>query len=330
MHVEDRLQDQTSEQSFHKDDKNNPCHENTNNIISIENITQKILLKTEDPNLKENIINSEYNSGTNKTKSDLDNSVSESKLIENNKDTSDISNINKTHNDVEYPSSALDPKSQINKFTEESTTSSNLKVTRVEIDGLPITVSYEAPLSPLIPDISGNYIKTECGTTTQSIDANSSTTTLDTIHKSTSKQLKSVSVGKQYKKFDFHAIKKKSQPCVDNNNQSSDSKCLSNSNEDTSDIKSNISNLYSANDQIKKQNSPETIKPCSSMDTNDNAEIEVVPKEFMLLENLTVEPEINVENLLNDLLENDVTSMEVNKNYEISNSDEDWIHSLLY
>lgn len=327
--MEDRLQDQTSEQSFHKDDKNNLCRENTNNIISIENITEKILLKTKDPNLKENIINSEHNSSTDKTKNNLDNCVSESKLIGNNEDTSDISNINKTHNDVESPSSTLDPKLQINKFTEESTTP-NLKVTRVEIDGLPITVSYEAPLSPLIPNISGNFIKTEYGTTSQSIDASSSTTTLNTIHKSTSKQLKSVSVSKQYKKFDFHAIKKKSQQTVDNNDQSSDSKCLSNSNEDTSDIKSNLSNLYSNNDQIKKPNSPETIKPCSSTDTNDNAETKVVPKEFLSLENLAMEPEINVEHLLNDLLKSDVTSMEVNKNYEISNSDEDWIHSLLY
>ncbi|XP_035743740.1 putative uncharacterized protein DDB_G0282133 isoform X1 [Vespa mandarinia] len=329
IHVEDCEQDQTNDQPFYKNDKNNSYYENTNNIISIENVSKKILLRTEESNLKENIINSKYSCSANKMKNDLDNSVS--KQIENNNDTSNISNINKSHNDVESPNSTLDQKLQINKFTEESTTPSNLKVTKVEIDGLPITVSYEAPISPLmpitVPKINANFITTECGNTSQSNDLNSSITTLNTIHKTTNKQLKSISVGKQYKKFDFHAIKRKSQPTVDNNDQSSDSKCLSNSNEDISNIKSSRSNLYS-NIQIQKQNSPETIKPCPSLDVNDSAKAKVVPNES--LENPTVEPEINVENLLNDLLKSDDTSIEVNKNYEISNNDEDWIHSLLY
>ncbi|KAL2717638.1 myb-like protein X [Vespula squamosa] len=326
--------DQNNDPSFYKDDKNNFCYENTQNIIGVENISKKILLKTEDHNLNENIINSEYRCSTNKMKSDLDNCVSKQKLLENNKDTSNVSNINKSHNNIESRSSTLDPKIQINKFIEESTTSSNLKITTVEINGLPVTVSYEAPVSSLIPitvsNINTNFITTECGTTSLSIDASSSTTAFNTIHKSTNKQLQSVSVGKQYKKFDFHAIKKELQPTVDSNGQNSNNKCSSNSSEGTSNIKSSINSLCSNSDQIQSQNSPETIKPCSSMNVNDNAETKGMTNEFLSLENLEMEPEINVENLLNDLLKSDDTSVNVNKNYEISNSDEDWIHSLLY
>ncbi|XP_043685541.1 myb-like protein X [Vespula pensylvanica] len=334
MHVEDYQQDQTNDLSFCKDDKNSFYYENSKNIIGIENISKKVLLRIENPNLNKNVINSEYSCSNNKMKSDLDNCISKQKLIENNKDTSDISNTNKSHNNIESPSSILDPKLLINKFTEESTTPSNLKVTTVEINGLPVTVSYETPISLPTPitasNISTNFIQTECGTNSLSIDASSSTTTFNTIHKSTNKQLKTASVGKQYKKFDFHAIKKELQPTVDSNVQNSDNKCLSNSSEDTSNIKSNINSFYSNNDQNQKQNSLEIIKPCSSMNVDDNTETKVVTNEFLSLENIEEESEINVENLLNDLLKSDNTSIEVNQNYEISNSDEDWIHSLLY
>lgn len=303
-------------------DSNN-CTNTTQHLSDIKNISKDVLAEIEQLELEKTTLIPKSSTCVDKSNSEIDNNKIQ--LIKKSEDVSIVKNTYQKQVDEKIS----DLKKQANNLDEKS--ASNVKVTTVEIDGLPpIILSYEVPttlaISTTVSNKNTNPNITQCVTTSPSTSTNTSTTNANGTHKlltliNKRSPGKNVSDSKQYAKFSFSAIKKKLQ-AANNDSLNSDKKCSSNSDKGTSD-KEDI-------EQSQKHNSCKTIASCSSIDSNKPIKDEVVKSDKSTSENDTLNSSLNLDTLLNDFLTEESLCSKVNDGFILPDIDEDWINSLLH
>ncbi|KAI4503507.1 hypothetical protein M0802_001729 [Mischocyttarus mexicanus] len=233
-------------------------------------------------------------------------------------------------NNTESSNSALNSKTKIKKRAKKNITSHKLKVTKVEVNGLPVTFSYETPILPPISttvlNTSTNPIKLQNDTTFQA-GTSSPTTSINTNSKSPDKKNETVTKSKRHEKFNFNIFKKKS----------------NNDNNDTTTIKNIGNDKDIVADQIQKENSPVNNNMEAKLAKNDvdeniheNMKLEPVKNdvnervkvELPKNKNIDTNVDLNIDDILNDFLTN-ISPTKANDINELNGYDEDWIYSLI-
>ncbi|XP_043498560.1 arrestin domain-containing protein F-like [Polistes fuscatus] len=327
------------DETIHEDDQKQSCYKNTVDVINKEAKNSDIM----NINFNSDVIcefDTEIIYDTDTVETNLSNYKNgENSLV---KDIEEIyyninNHINERERDqsqtnIESSNSVLDSKTQINTFTEKSTTPSKLQVTSVEVNGLPVTFSYQVPTLPFssntVLNTSANFITPQSNTTSQSIGISSPVTSIKTISKSLDKKKESILKSKRHTKFNFNILKKKP----------------NNVNNVINAIKNIVNNKDIVADRIQKQNSPvKTFKSSVDIDNNmeakltqnnidenvhENMETELAKNDDKNVNNFDMDADLNIDSILNEFLEGDNTT-KVNENNKIHNYDEDWIQSLL-
>ncbi|XP_015187739.1 PREDICTED: anaphase-promoting complex subunit cdh1-like [Polistes dominula] len=283
------------DETIHEDDQKQSCYKNTVDVIDEEAKISNVIDNAFNSDIicESNIENiNNINTNTVETKSSNCKNA-ETFLIEDKKE--DNYNIN-SHTNIESSNSVLDSETQINTFTEKNTTPSKLQVTNVEVNGLPVTISYKVPTLPFnsntVLNTNANSITLQKDTTSQSISISSPVTLINKTSKSLDKNKKVILQSKKHTNIVADRIQKQNSPV----------KTLKSS----VDVDNNMETKLAQNNvdfNIDENKKTEIIKNNIDESVHENMKAEFAKNDDKNVNNLDIEDDLNIDGILNEFLE---------------------------